>query len=79
MRDELVAADVQWLADVARHQRQRAGHAVVDVHEAARLFAVAPDLDAPAAGAQASMTLRQRAAGAFSRPPSKVPCGPYTL
>ena len=27
----------------------------------------------------ASMTLRQRAAGAFSRPPSHVPNGPYTL
>ena len=25
------------------------------------------------------MTLRQIAAGAFSRPPSQVPCGPYTL
>ena len=24
----------------------------------------------------ASMTLRQMAAGAFSRPPSQVPCGP---
>ena len=27
----------------------------------------------------ASMTLRQMAAGAFSRPPSQVPSGPYTL
>ena len=25
------------------------------------------------------ITLRQIAAGAFSRPPSQVPCGPYTL
>ena len=25
------------------------------------------------------MTLRQIAAGAFSRPPSQVPLGPYTL
>jgi hypothetical protein len=25
------------------------------------------------------ITLRQMAAGAFSRPPSHVPCGPYTL
>ena len=24
-------------------------------------------------------TLREIAAGAFSRPPSHVPCGPYTL
>ena len=27
----------------------------------------------------ASTTFRQIAAGAFSRPPSQVPCGPYTL
>ena len=53
--------------------------AVVDVGEAARLLAVAPDLDLALPGISASATLRQIAAGAFSRPPSKVPCGPYTL
>src|SRR5690606_38227925 len=46
----LVAADVDRLADVAGHEPQRALEAVVDVGEAARLLAVAPDLDGVVAG-----------------------------
>ena len=44
-RHELVAADIQRLANVAGHQPQRAGKTVVDIHEASRLPAVAPDFD----------------------------------
>src|SRR5262249_31759820 len=44
-RDDLVAADVDRFDDVAPHEGQRAGHAVVDVREGPRLLAVAPDLD----------------------------------
>src|SRR3954468_10514200 len=39
-RDELVAADVNRFADLARQQRTGAVEAVVDVHEAAGLFPV---------------------------------------
>ena len=44
-RDQLLGADVERLPDVAGGEPQRAVHAVVDVGEAARLLAVAPDLD----------------------------------
>src|SRR3982075_950646 len=43
--DQLVAADVQGLDDVALGQPDRAVGAVVDIHERAGLLAVAPDLD----------------------------------
>src|SRR5207253_1525498 len=48
-RDELVAADVERLATVAGHQPVRALEAVVDVHEASRLLAVAPHIDVASA------------------------------
>ena len=51
MRDQLVAAEVERLDDVAvGDQPDRALDAVVDVHEAAGLLAVAPDLDLVLAG-----------------------------
>ena len=69
--DQFVAAEIERLDDVTLgHEHDRAPGAVVDVHEAARLFAVAPDLDLVLAGSLAAITLRQIAAGAFSRPPS---------
>src|SRR6202011_162746 len=43
--DQLVAADVQGVDDVALRQPDRAVVAVVDIHERAGLLAVAPDLD----------------------------------
>src|SRR5258708_492432 len=43
--DQLVAADVQGLDDVALGQPDRAVGAVVDIHERAGLLAVTPDLD----------------------------------
>src|SRR4030095_15180920 len=43
--DELLAPDVERFGDSAVHQPQRALETIVDVGEAARLFAVAPDLD----------------------------------
>src|SRR5205823_4939879 len=49
-RDQLVAADVDWLADVAGHQRARAVHTIVDIGEAPRLLAVPPHLNLWAAG-----------------------------
>ena len=62
---------------VAVHDLVDAQHAVVDEAEAAGLRAVAPDVDAWCRReSMASITLRQRAAGAFSRPPNQVPCGP---
>src|SRR3712207_7874957 len=39
-RDHLAAAEVDRLEDVRAHDRLRAVHAVVDVHEAPRLLAV---------------------------------------
>src|ERR687897_3298590 len=42
---EVGTADVDWLGDVALHQELGAIDAIVDEHEAARLLAVAPDLD----------------------------------
>ena len=44
-RDRLVAAEIERLDDVAGHDHLGALEAVVDVHEAARLLAGAPDLD----------------------------------
>src|SRR5688500_14796797 len=44
-RHQLVASQIERVGDVACHDRVRAKEAIVDVHEAARLFAVAPDLD----------------------------------
>ena len=44
-RDQLIAADVERLIDLTVHQPERALEAVVDVGEATRLLAVAPDLD----------------------------------
>ena len=61
---------------VAMRDRSMPFDAVVDVHETAGLGAVAPDGDVLLPVSMASMTLRQMAAGAFSRPPSQVPCGP---
>src|SRR3979490_1909273 len=43
--DQLVAADVERLDDVALGQADRAVGAVVDIHERAGLLAIAPDLD----------------------------------
>ena len=75
--DELVGAEVEWLVDVALGDHLRALGAVVDVHEGAGLFSIAPDLDLDCLPeCLASMTLRQTAAGAFSRPPVHVPSGP---
>ena len=44
-RDELVRADVDWFNDVTLHQFQDTSNAIVDVHEAASLPSVAPNLD----------------------------------
>src|SRR5882762_8006674 len=44
-RHELVAADVDRIADVAVHEGASAVDAVVDVHETSRLLSVAPDFD----------------------------------
>src|SRR5690606_7530995 len=48
--DELIAADVERLADVAGREPERPLEAVVDVGEATRLLPVTPDLDAVVAG-----------------------------
>src|SRR6185295_459127 len=48
--DQLVRADVQRLDDVAFGELDRALRAVVDIHERARLLAVAPDFDVVLAG-----------------------------
>ncbi len=68
-RDQLTAAEIDRRDDVARHDRLGSEHAVVDVGEAARLLTVAPDLDLVMAREHSRATLRQMAAGAFSRPP----------
>ena len=73
-RDVLGVADVGRLVDVGAGQRQDAVDEVVDVRVGANGRAIAPDLDLAAVGHSA--TLRQMAAGAFSRPPSHVPYGP---
>ena len=44
-RDEFVRAQVDRLLDLAVHDLENAFHAIVDVHEAAGLLAVAPDFD----------------------------------
>src|SRR5690606_24789265 len=48
--DQLAAADVERLVHVAAGEAQGPLDAVVDEHEAARLLAVAPDLDLVGAG-----------------------------
>ena len=70
-RDQLAAAEIERLDEIAVHDHLRSLHAIVDLHEAARLMAVAPDFDFVfARKVSPSITLRQIAAGAFSRPPS---------
>ena len=49
-RDQLVGTEIDRLFDLAVHHHVDAPDAVVDVHEAAGLQAVAPDLDFPFAG-----------------------------
>src|SRR5437763_4764716 len=44
-RDQLVAANVERTGDGTLHHQERAFEAIIDVHEAARLLTVAPDLD----------------------------------
>jgi hypothetical protein len=61
------------------HKLLGADQAVINVHEAASLFAVAPILISCLPVITAIATLRETAAGAFSRPPSQVPYGPSTL
>src|SRR4051812_32662694 len=43
--DQLVGAEVQWIAEIGGHQAQQAFNAVVNVHVGPCLIAVAPDLD----------------------------------
>ena len=64
------------LAAFRAHQSQRALEALIDIEERSRLLAVAPDLHLSAS--LASATLRQSAAGAFSRPSFQAPSGPST-
>src|SRR5713226_1172839 len=47
---QFAGPEIDWFQDVALRDGERALHAVVDVHEGARLAAVAPDLDAVPAG-----------------------------
>src|SRR5262245_43445972 len=42
---QLVAAQIQRFTAFALQDAERAFHAIVDIHEAAGLFAVAPDID----------------------------------
>src|ERR1700704_5420711 len=49
-RHQLAGADVDGIRDVGLGEHERAEYAVVDVHEASRLLAVAPDLDLIRAG-----------------------------
>jgi len=75
-RDHFRAAEIDGIEDLALHDGLRAMHAVVNVLKTAGLESIPPDFDFLAPPNFAAMTLRQIAAGAFSRPPSKVPCGP---
>jgi len=77
--DHLGAANVDRIGKVTVKKHLGAVNAVRDVHETASLVTGAPDFDLMLAGDLCKATLRQTAAGAFSRPPSHVPCGPYTL
>ena len=79
MRHHAVLAQIQRLRVLGVHQAPQAFEAIADVAEAARLLAVAPDLDLRIAGQLARATLRHSAAGAFSRPPVHVPSGPKML
>ena len=78
-RDQFTGTQVDGCSDqvIAVHDHVDAFDAVVDVHETAGLVAVAPNVDFQIRRYPwASITLRLRAAGAFSRPPSQVPLGP---
>ena len=78
--DEPILTQVKRLAIVGAHQLANTGYAVVDITERPGLLTVAPDLDGGIVGKLLAMaTLRQIAAGAFSRPPSHVPSGPKML
>ena len=55
--DEFGGTHIQRLTDIGVHQTNAAFDTVVDVHEAARLLAVAPDLDLVLAAALAWMHL----------------------
>jgi len=71
--DEFVAPEVQRLDHLAVHEHLHALQAVVNVHETARLMAVAPNLNLMFAGELGHDHLPAHRAGAFSRPPSHVP------
>src|SRR5262249_3808863 len=49
-RYQFAAAQIDWLQNVARENRLRALQAIVNIHEAARLQTVAPNLDLMLAG-----------------------------
>ncbi len=76
-RHSFGAADIQRLIDVALCQPIGSIHTVGDIGKAPRLVAGSPDFDlTQRPDSLASITLRQIAAGAFSRPPAYAPNGP---
>jgi len=75
--DHLLTADVERTGVGGIHQSTHAIQTIVDVEEGA-VCSPSPQISI-SPPSSVSATLRHKAAGAFSRPPSQVPLGPKIL